>query len=551
LILSAVLLEPTAVLSPNSGSASLGSGQAGVGSSASGNSQGASFSNSLNQAINQTSQSSGGQNSANSSGMVQVPTNTKIARQNLPLSGNQDTSQASAVPVGANSMQLLMAQLAAQNLLAQSNSGAQVQASNTNNSNGVSQSASMAQLQDVNLMMQGASSQAQLGASQSSLMQSLDSSQASMIANGLAKALGASGKNLSPAAQNQAATLLASLQQASVQGQSTIGPGQSLVQIANSVQNFAQNNAINLPVDLQQRLAAIANQGNTGSIKLLGLQAGVTTTTSNVIDWAKSKSTQAIPQSTLVSALGVTSNKTSKAASAQEANKSIGLANRDAVSKTQAQDEGNLTQVKGDLLNSNGVELQSDSTDSIADTKAAKTSAQASDAGALSAMANGLGQASLQSTTSSQNPSVKASELSLVSGPLHTELMNVAKSGGGRVTLELTPPEQGTIRIDLQISQTGQAHLIVDGASDATKARLDQGGQNLKNEFAQMGLNLSLDLRQGAQSQQAQDQAFLASRQANLVNSSAIVSSSSSAIAPAAFRSGNNSANSSAINLYA
>jgi hypothetical protein len=166
-------------------------------------------------------------------------------------------------------------------------------------------------------------------------------------------------------------------------------------------------------------------------------------------------------------------------------------------------------------------------------------------------MANGLGQTSLQSTTNSQNPSVKASELSLVSGPLHTELMNVAKSGGGRVTLELTPPEQGTIRIDLQISQTGQAHLIVDGASDATKARLDQGGQNLKNEFAQMGLNLSLDLRQGTQSQQAQDQAFLASRQANLVDSSAIMSSSSSAIAPAAFRSGNNSANSSAINLYA
>ena len=98
-------------------------------------------------------------------------------------------------------------------------------------------------------------------------------------------------------------------------------------------------------------------------------------------------------------------------------------------------------------------------------------------------------------------------EASIVSGPLHSEIMSAAKAGGGRIQLELTPPEQGTIRIDLRIDQSGRAHLIVEGANDAAKARLDQGGQQLKNEFAQMGLNLSLDLRQG-DSRFAQNQQF-------------------------------------------
>ena len=98
-------------------------------------------------------------------------------------------------------------------------------------------------------------------------------------------------------------------------------------------------------------------------------------------------------------------------------------------------------------------------------------------------------------------------EASIISGPLHSEIMSAAKAGGGRIQLELTPPEQGTIRIDLRIDQSGRAYLIVEGANDAAKARLDQGGQQLKNEFAQMGLNLSLDLRQG-DSRFAQNQQF-------------------------------------------
>ena len=101
---------------------------------------------------------------------------------------------------------------------------------------------------------------------------------------------------------------------------------------------------------------------------------------------------------------------------------------------------------------------------------------------------------------------IAATDASLASGPMHAQIMSAARSGGGRIALELTPPGQGTIRIDLRIDQAGQAHLIVEGASDATKARLDHGGQQLKNDFAQMGLNLSLDLRQGSSFSQAQNQ---------------------------------------------
>jgi hypothetical protein len=146
---------------------------------------------------------------------------------------------------------------------------------------------------------------------------------------------------------------------------------------------------------------------------------------------------------------------------------------------------------------------------------------------------------------------VKASEVSLASGPLHNEVMSAAKSGGGRIMLELTPPEQGTIRIDLRISQSGHAHLIVEGASDATKSRLDQGGQSLKNEFAQMGLNLSLDLRQGNQSQQAQDQAFASPRQTFYSNNTTLSQGSSPSLALSSIGSGDNRGNSSTVHLYA
>jgi hypothetical protein len=129
--------------------------------------------------------------------------------------------------------------------------------------------------------------------------------------------------------------------------------------------------------------------------------------------------------------------------------------------------------------------------------------------------------------------------------------MSAAKSGGGRIMFELTPPEQGTIRIDLRINQSGEAHLIVEGASDATKSRLDQGGQSLKQEFAQMGLNLSLDLRQDNQSQQASGQPFSNARQDYYANQQTVNLNSKTLKAVSLMGSGHNTSESGTVHLFA
>ena len=159
------------------------------------------------------------------------------------------------------------------------------------------------------------------------------------------------------------------------------------------------------------------------------------------------------------------------------------------------------------------------------------------------------------STSTPNQIAMSLNETSITSGPLHSEIMSAAKSGGGRIQLELTPPEQGTIRIDLRIDQSGRAHLIVEGASDAAKARLDQGGQQLKNEFAQMGLNLSLDLRQGdsrfAQNQQfGSDQARFAQPSSSTDRSSMGIGLLSESLATTRFLS-DNASGVSGIHLYA
>jgi hypothetical protein len=95
----------------------------------------------------------------------------------------------------------------------------------------------------------------------------------------------------------------------------------------------------------------------------------------------------------------------------------------------------------------------------------------------------------------SQTLKLEPQQASLSSGPLHLEVMRVLKEGGGRVIMEVTPPDQGSIQLDLRLDGNGRAYLIVEGASDSTKARLEQGGSQLKEQLAQMGLSLSLDMR--------------------------------------------------------
>lgn len=101
----------------------------------------------------------------------------------------------------------------------------------------------------------------------------------------------------------------------------------------------------------------------------------------------------------------------------------------------------------------------------------------------------------LRLAQSSQTLKLEPQQASLATGPLHVEVMRVLKEGGGRVIMEVTPPDQGAIQLDLRLDGNGKAYLIVEGASDSTKARLEQGGSQLKEQLEQMGLSLSLDMR--------------------------------------------------------
>jgi hypothetical protein len=175
----------------------------------------------------------------------------------------------------------------------------------------------------------------------------------------------------------------------------------------------------------------------------------------------------------------------------------------------------------------------------------------AQDTNSLSTPNSGLARLDNQTPEAIQKFQIKQTEASLVSGPLHSEIMSAAKSGGGRIMFELTPPEQGTIRIDLRINQSGEAHLIVEGASDATKSRLDQGGQNLKQEFAQMGLNLSLDLRQGNQSQQASGQSFNNARQDYYASQQIVNPNPKNLAAVGLIGSGHNTSTRGTVHLFA
>ena len=98
-------------------------------------------------------------------------------------------------------------------------------------------------------------------------------------------------------------------------------------------------------------------------------------------------------------------------------------------------------------------------------------------------------------------------EVSLNSGPVSTEVLRVLKEGGGRVVMEVTPPDQGTVQLDLRLDNKGNAHLVVQGASDSTRARLEQGSQQLFDQFQNMGLNLTMDMRQQSE---ARDQSGFA-----------------------------------------
>ncbi len=84
-------------------------------------------------------------------------------------------------------------------------------------------------------------------------------------------------------------------------------------------------------------------------------------------------------------------------------------------------------------------------------------------------------------------------------GQVQVEVVRLVKQGGGQVVMELTPPDESKFKIDLSISQQGVARLVVDGASESTRLRLEQTVSGLQEQFQQMGLQLQLDMRQPQQ----------------------------------------------------
>jgi hypothetical protein len=477
-----------------------------------------------------------------------------VKRQNLP-----NMSQESQNPANSSDpMQLLMAQLAAQGLLPQNAQNAQ----NTQNLIAINANQGPVDSQSVDMQKLMASLNAQAGAlKESSALtgQQLDPKQLSLISQALSKAMRANGQLPDAATQTQAASLL----QALVANSQNQASGQTPAQIASAIQSLAQKNGVTLPAEMQTQLNNLINQASAdkqaqSGIKLLGVQAEApvkeAAVDQNVVtDPARAKTIQNLVERNLPQVLTSAADKLQKGKGSVSVLSPVGLNDKSLMPKVQGVLDTTLASLKtqNEASKLGQAELEAAKA-RLDDLQSGTQHFEMQDLSTLSAATNGnLAKVDNNLAANAQRVEVKASEVSLASGPLHNEVMSAAKSGGGRIMLELTPPEQGTIRIDLRISQSGHAHLIVEGASDATKSRLDQGGQSLKNEFAQMGLNLSLDLRQGNQSQQAQDQAFASPRQTFYTNNTTLSQGSSPSLALSSIGSGDNRGNSSTVHLYA
>lgn len=323
----------------------------------------------------------------------------------------------------------------------------------------------------------------------------------------------------------QAMALLKSLQNQATNPAHNQPNSQTAAQIASAIQLAAQKSGISLPPEVQTQLNELLGQAAPGAIKLIGVETDnkVTIPAVNIqpgqVDPAKASTIQ-----------NLTEIKGQKTLDGLSVDKGLKLKVSDSFSTVSIGEKSAVEKVKTNEIDLN---LASQNFDPISNPTLVNIQHQDSNA----APQNRL--------------EIKAADVSLASGPLHAEIVNSAKSGGGRIMLELTPPEQGTIRIDLRINANGQAHLIVEGASDATKSRLDQGGQSLKNEFSQMGLNLSLDLRQGNQSQQYRESAFGNKSQDPYVSSATASRALNSILAASSVISGDNRVNSDTVHLYA
>jgi hypothetical protein len=150
---------------------------------------------------------------------------------------------------------------------------------------------------------------------------------------------------------------------------------------------------------------------------------------------------------------------------------------------------------------------------------------------------------------------LEAARASLGSGPLNVEVLRLSRQGGGRAVIEVTPPNQGPIRLDLQLDGSGRATLVVEGLTDAMRARLEGTAHFLRQDMASLGLALNLEMRERSEGNQAQGFGFGQSMEQGQNSSSSksfsLAGQSIEEGAAKAVVSGQSPMDSGEINLYA
>lgn len=191
---------------------------------------------------------------------------------------------------------------------------------------------------------------------------------------------------------------------------------------------------------------------------------------------------------------GSANTSTDDGAQQQSANAALAAAAAPKAQVDAAEYAGKETSLAGNLASDAGnvvVTAKANAEGVAAAADAARQSAQRIDATSGSGSAQ-----TAESVAARAESKLEAARASLGSGPLNVEVLKLTKQGGGRAVLEVTPPNQGPIRLDLQLDGAGRASLVVEGLTEAMKARLESSAHFLRQDMAQMGLALNLEMRE-------------------------------------------------------
>lgn len=102
---------------------------------------------------------------------------------------------------------------------------------------------------------------------------------------------------------------------------------------------------------------------------------------------------------------------------------------------------------------------------------------------------------SQQSTATAQTSQMTSASTSAFEGAVSW----LASQQGGVATIDLTPPELGSLRLELKIDAAGEsATLVVHAATDAAKAAIEQSLDRLYESFQSSGIGLQVSVGSGS-----------------------------------------------------